>query len=119
MKKKGSVLIQVLVTAMIVAVIAAGIIQVVLMRGTIQARTEQGAGARQQAEGTLNTIMTAWNLANNTCVDAPGLVRTGGPGGCSCSYTAANGTTACAGTGCNPPLGTNPCAVSITAPLPQ
>ena len=121
MGKQGFVLMQVLVTALIVAIIAAGIIQVVLLRSTIQARTEQGNAAHQDAQGAFNKIMTAWNQNNGqVCSPVGGWGAGGTPGTCGCQYSNGNITvTTCTGNNCTPSAQPGTCGLQMTAPLPQ
>lgn len=121
MMKKGSVLMQVLMTAVVIAVIAAGLAKVILQRTVVAERYTRGAVPHKSAESALNTVMTAWNAANNTCVAVPGYNRSGvGPGGCNCKYTATDGsgTTICAGSQCSPAQALNPCTLQVTALQP-
>ena len=114
MGKQGFVLTQVLVTAIIVAIIAAWIIQVVLLRNTVQARVEQGNAARQNDQGAFATIMTAWNQTGQICAAVPGW-GAGNPGVCNCSYSNGNITVqTCTDTNCTPPAPTGACGLVIT-----
>ncbi len=54
-------LVQVLVTSVIVAVLAAGLLQMVVMNHTILRRSTAGAAARKQAEGAFNKALAYWN----------------------------------------------------------
>ena len=75
MKKNGFVLVQVLLTAVIVSIIAAGILQMTLLRSTLQARARDSVQKRLMAEAALNAIITQWD--GNVC----------GTGNCGCSGT--------------------------------
>lgn len=88
MKKKGSVLVQVLMTAVIVAIIAAGLMQMLTQRATIVKRAADSASARKKAEGALALITTRWNQVGQVCAGGvPNYNTIGSPGICSCTYT--------------------------------
>ena len=91
-KRTGSVLVHVLVTSVIVSVIAAGLMQMMLMRATIQARASEGAVARKKTESAFNTIMTRWNEAQRCAQGVPGFSGGNASGNCNCNYTSTDGT---------------------------
>ncbi|MFA6004615.1 MAG: hypothetical protein WC881_11170 [Elusimicrobiota bacterium] len=99
MNKKGYVLIHVLVISMVVAVIAAGIMRMLMLRQTMILRNTEGVSARKNAEGHFNAIMSAWNSAPSpnaglscsagAAIAALGysIVTPGTLGGCNCKYS--------------------------------
>jgi len=124
MKKKGSVLVQVLMTAVIVSIIAAGMMTLLLMRSQAIKRAQGTAAGTAMANGGLNAILSGWGAAGGVnCSAVTGYTMTGGSAGqCNCTYTAAAGAVAqsiCAGSACNPAQSTNPCGIAIVAAPPQ
>ncbi|MDX6770259.1 MAG: hypothetical protein SF051_12060 [Elusimicrobiota bacterium] len=121
MNKRGSVLIHVLMTGVVVAVIAAGLMRMTMLRYVASARATGGATARKQADAALNRALTYWNNANIVCSAVPGYT-------CSPTYATSPGTCNCT---CTPSVtseativvsggGAPPCNVAITTtdPLP-
>lgn len=96
--KKGSVLIHVLVMGIIVAIIASGLMSVLMMQYRATSRTTESNKARAQAEELLAQIITTWSV-NGSCttipptVNFPQLTCAGGSGaapsvcGCTCTAT--------------------------------
>ncbi len=117
MMKKGSVLIQVLVTAVIVSVICAGLLSMLLLRATYNARAKQSAAATMSANGAYNAVMTAWAAAKQTCIDlrAEGFSGGGTVNTCNCTYSKGSpgGAITVTVTGTYPS-----CTLSVSAPPP-
>jgi len=110
MNRRGSVILHVLVTSVVVALIAASILHVAMMRYLVTARTNAATIQKRGDEGALALIATAWSTASfpcasGTCIGSigcaspavapvPGFTCTGAqtapPGNCSCSCTANN-----------------------------
>lgn len=85
-KSRGSVLIHVLVTGVIVAFIAAGLLRMVMMNYVAVDRATKGAGNRKESEAMLNRALSYWNQTNQVCSNIPGgFSCVGVPGTCSCS----------------------------------
>ena len=87
---RGSVLIHVLVTGIIVAFIAAGLLRMVLMNYIAVDRASKGAQNRKEAEAMLQRALTYWNKSNIVCSSdatyfpcAPASTTV--PGTCDCS----------------------------------
>lgn len=80
MKTKGSVMVHVLITSVVVSLIAAGLMRMSLARATATSRANEGAATKKKAETAFNKILPYW--AKN------GLCSTGIPGGWSCSGAA-------------------------------
>lgn len=90
--EKGTVLVHVLVTAVIVMIIAAGLMRVILMRYVAQNRFEDSGQNRRSAESAVAQVSAAW-AKNGSCTAVPNF----GPpsaAGCSCEL---DGTGANAG----------------------
>lgn len=90
--RRGSVLVHVLITAVIVSFIAVGLAQMLLLRYTATARATAGTGGRKANEGALNRLLMQWNATNTYCSAPSGYVCTGtpgssGPANCSCTCT--------------------------------
>ena len=121
-RMKGSVLVQVLMTAVIVSIIAAGMMNLMMMRAQAVKRSQEGAAGAGRTNMGLNAIISGWGTAGGVnCSPVVGFtLNSGSAGSCNCTYTAQDGslTTVCAGTGCAPALGTNPCGLSIVGVPP-
>lgn len=82
--ERGYVLAYVLIFAVIVLFIAAGLTQMLLSRYTISARVASSTAGKKQAEGSLNRVITAWNANNAVCSNVPGFICNGTAGTCRC-----------------------------------
>ncbi|MBI4377041.1 MAG: hypothetical protein HY549_11390 [Elusimicrobia bacterium] len=70
MNKKGSVIAYVLVMALVVATIAAGMARMLLMTYNITDRANKGMKGRKAAEGALALMLRDWNEAGGqSCRD--------------------------------------------------
>ena len=93
MGKKGSVLLHVLVTGALIALIAATLLRMALLRYQITAHATATTKERRADEAALNMIITAWNMNNVACSNtnlsnyscAP--AATVPPGNCNCTCT--------------------------------
>lgn len=86
LNSRGSVLVHVLITGVIVAFIASGLLHMVLMNYIAVERASKGAQNRKEAESMLNRALTAWNAANAVCSNIPGGLNCSGiPGTCECT----------------------------------
>lgn len=117
---KGSVLIHVLVTGIIVAFIAAGLLRMVLMNYIAVDRASKGAQNRKEAEAMLQRALTYWNKSNIVCSSdatyfpcVPASVSV--PGTCSCSCPSAAAVPRVVVTGGAAP----PCTITIISSDPQ
>lgn len=89
MNRRGSVLIHVLITGIIVAFIAAGLLRMVLMNYIAIDRAGKGSTNRKEAEAMLSQVISHWsqfgvctNFGAYTCnVAASPCLCTGSPGG--------------------------------------
>lgn len=90
---RGSVLIHVLVTGVIVSIITAGVLRMTLMNYIATARATSGASKRKESEALLSRAITYWNQANAVCANIPGGYScTGTPGTCACDCPAVSAT---------------------------
>ncbi len=99
LSRNGSVLVHVLMTGVLVAIIAAGLMRMTMLRYIASARATSGTAARRQADATLNRALTYWNSANVVCSNTiPGYTCSPGyttvPGSCSCTCTPSDVTLA-------------------------
>lgn len=124
MSRRGSILIHVLMTGVVVAVIAAGLMRMTMLRYVASARATSGGAARKQADAALNRALTYWNKDNVVCKNnVPGYACSPAsatpPGVCDCVCTPTLATEATIEV--TDPDGTPgpPCDISITsAPTP-
>jgi len=118
--RRGSVLIHVLVTGVIVAFIAAGLLRMVLMNYIAVDRATKGAQNRKEAEAMLQRAITYWNKSNVVCSSdavffpcaTPSITS---PGTCSCACPSAAAVPRVEVTGGGAP----PCTITIISSDPQ
>ena len=85
--EKGSILVHVLVTGLVIAVIAAGILRITLQNYTAASRMSASEQARQNAEGALYVVMAAWNTNNANCTGTSRVTIANNYGDCRCNGT--------------------------------
>ncbi|MEQ1919286.1 MAG: hypothetical protein ABL955_08815 [Elusimicrobiota bacterium] len=88
LNRRGSVLVHVLITGVIVALIAAGLLRMVLMNYIAVDRATKGAANRKESEAMLNRALSEWNRTNQVCRNIPGpggFTCSGAPGTCNCT----------------------------------
>ena len=118
LSRRGSVLVHVLITGVIVAFIAAGLLRMVLMNYIAVDRATKGAQNRKEAEAMLDKALTYWNKSNQVCSTTPLFPCTGGGVGanvCNCSCPSAVALPRVDVTGGGAP----PCTITITSSDPQ
>ncbi len=122
MNRRGSILIHVLITSVIVSVIAAGMMRMTLLRHTITERVSSGGKKRKIAEAEMNTIITYWN-ANGSCTNWPGhtcspqnVCRASATSDCVCNPTATGGSVILAKWKTPTPPTMPRCELTITTP---
>ena len=91
MSARGSVLIHVLVTGVLVAFIAAGLLRISLMRYEVTARTQRSVENKRSAEAALNRALSYWGSASSKCTSFPGYTCTN-PDTCACTCTPSDTT---------------------------
>lgn len=85
MARRGSVLLQVLVTSVVVSIIAAGLMSMVMSRHTLSVRSAESAAKRKDADAAFNLLMSHWNVpGNGVCSSVMGYSCSGSPGTCGC-----------------------------------
>lgn len=114
--KRGSVLVHVLMTGVVVAIIAAGLMRMTMLRYVASARATGGTQARRHTDAALNRALTYWNQNNIVCGNsipgyscAPASVTS--PGTCNCTCTSAGNATIRVTGG-----GAPPCSIEIESP---
>lgn len=92
--RRGSVLLHVLVTGVLVALIAATLLRMSVLRYTIASRGGKALAEKRYDQAGFHAILTNWNVANTVCANnvpnyscAPASVTP--PGACSCTCTPA------------------------------
>ena len=106
-------MVHVLVMAIVVSVIAAGLVRMVLMRYTATQRLASGVVNKKLAESTLDQMYSAWNKSNSFCASF---------GAYSCSGAATCGAVPCTCTASGQPsisvafVAGQGCKVTITTP---
>jgi coenzyme F420-reducing hydrogenase gamma subunit len=90
LNRRGSVLVHVLITGVVVAFIAAGMLRMVMMNYIAVDRVAKGATNRKEAEAMLNRAITYWSISGQVCSAIPnGFACTGVPGTCACDCPSA------------------------------
>lgn len=120
LNRRGSVLVHVLITGVIVAFIAAGMLRMVLMNYIAVDRAAKGAANRKEAEAMLQRAITYWNKSNIVCSSdatyfpcaTPSVTS---PGTCSCACPSAAAVPRVVVTGGGPP----PCTITVISSDPQ
>ena len=119
LNSRGSVLVHVLITGVIVAFIAAGLLRMVLMNYIAVDRATKGAQNRKEAEAMLQRALTYWNQTNSVCsTNATYFPCTGtgvGLNQCNCACPSAAALPRVVVTGGGPP----PCTITIISSDPQ
>ncbi|MCM2303387.1 MAG: hypothetical protein NDJ72_01695 [Elusimicrobia bacterium] len=118
LNRRGSVLVHVLITGVIVAFIASGLLRMVLMNYIAVDRATKGAQNRKEAEAMLQRALTYWNQTNSVCSTSVNFPCTGGGVGanqcdCACPGVAAVPRVVVTG----PAAG--PCVITITSSDPE
>ncbi len=88
--RRGSVLIHVLITGVVVAFIAAGMLRMVLMNYSAVDRVTKGSTNRKEAEAMLNRAISTWNQSG-VCSNFTGFTCNAGSSPCTCTGSAAGG----------------------------
>ena len=89
--RRGSVLVHVLITGVIVAYIAAGMLRMVMMNYIAIDRVARGAANRKEADAMLSRAVTYWSISGQVCSAIPnGFACTNTPGICDCSCPSAS-----------------------------
>jgi hypothetical protein len=103
MGKKGTILLHVMVTSVLVALIAATLLRLSLLRVQAASRGQKILTEKRLDQGALASIVAYWNSVNMTCANnvpnyscAPAAATIPGSCGCTCTPTVVQ----------NPPLPT-------------
>lgn len=81
---KGSVLIHVLLAAIVLGLISAGILDMMLQPAMNGANLASGVAKTKAAEAAVNKVSMVWMSAGKTCASASGVGCDGTPGTCVC-----------------------------------
>lgn len=90
MDKRGSILLHVLVTGVVVALMAACLLRVAMLRYEVTARAQVQGQERRDDDGALARLMSAFNANNGVCgavAAASGYSCNGAVGTCTCTCT--------------------------------
>ena len=94
--RRGSVLLHVLVTGVLVALIAATLLRMSVLRYTIASRGGKALAEKRYDQAGFHAILTIWNAVNTVCANnvpnyncAPASVTPPGTCNCDCSPNAA------------------------------
>lgn len=89
-KTRGSVLVQVLMTAVLVSIIAAGMLHLLLLRSQAIKRSHESAAGAARSNLGFDAILASWAAAGGkSCSATPegfSTVAAGTPGACNCIY---------------------------------
>ncbi|MEK7234406.1 MAG: hypothetical protein AAB268_11360 [Elusimicrobiota bacterium] len=85
LNRRGSILVYVLVTGVIVSMIASGLLRMVMMNYAAVDRTGLSAIRRKEAESLLNVAVSYWSTVNSVCSSIPMFACSGPAGTCSCT----------------------------------
>jgi len=89
--RRGSILIHVLITGVVVATMAAGLMKMVLMNYIIVDKATKGTQNRKEAESMLSNLVSYWNQAG-VCSNFTGYTCNSASSPCTCTGTAAAGS---------------------------
>ncbi|MDP3544226.1 MAG: hypothetical protein Q8T11_17310 [Elusimicrobiota bacterium] len=92
LNRRGSVLVHVLITGVIVAFIASGLLRMVLMNYIAVDRATKGAQNRKEAESMLHRALSHWNQTNSVCSTGADFTCVGagvGSNQCDCACPSA------------------------------
>lgn len=116
--RRGSVLVHVLITGVIVAVIAGGLLRMILMNYIAVDRASKGAQNRKEAEAMLQMALTYWNKSNVVCSTTALFPCTPNyttpPGTCNCTCPSAAALPRVEVTGGGAP----PCTINVISSDP-
>jgi hypothetical protein len=88
LNRRGSVLLHVLVTSVLVAVISATLLRMALFRYQMAGRGASVLQEKRDDQAALASVIGTWNAANKVCSGAPaGWTGCTNPGTCACTCT--------------------------------
>lgn len=86
--RRGSVLIHVLMTGVVVSIVAAGVLRLTMLRYLAAQRSTTGAQNRKQTEALLHRAISHWNAVNTVCSNIGSIsctpLSSTPPGACNC-----------------------------------
>ena len=87
MKERGSILLQVMVTGVVMALIAASLMRITMMRHQMISRSVNRLQEKRDDHQALAMLISAWNSAGQTCANNVPRYRCSPPGACGCTCT--------------------------------
>ena len=88
MNHRGSVILHVLVTGVVVALLAALLLRMTMLRFMVTAHAHASSQMKRDDESALARIQSNWNSANAVCANnVPGYSCSGAAGTCACVCT--------------------------------
>lgn len=92
MNKRGSVILHMLITGVVVALIAAMLLRLTMLRVMMTSRSHKAAQMKRYDEAALARIHSFWASAGGApCANnVPGYSCAGTPGACNCTCTPAS-----------------------------
>jgi Tfp pilus assembly protein PilX len=117
MGKRGIVLLHVLMTAALIAIVAATIMRLAMLRFAVTSRAVKNNQELRNDESALALLTSYWNVTNTYCSSVPGVYSCGPttvgamPSSCNCNCSAlvSNYPTVSA------PPGGHPCQFTFTS----
>ena len=90
--ERGSILLHVMVTSVLVSIVAAGILRMSMLRYQLGHRSEVILQEKRDDSGALGGFIGVWNVNGQPCSGVPAAGTWGGgscsnPGVCSCTCT--------------------------------
>lgn len=87
-KERGSILLQVMVTGVVMALIAASLMRITMMRHQMISRSVSRLQEKRDDHQALALIISAWNSAGQVCANnVRGYTCRGIAGNCGCTCT--------------------------------
>lgn len=126
--RRGNILLHVLVTSVVIALIAASLLRLAVMRQQVTARATKATQERRYDDAALAALVTNWNAAGMSCANnipnytcGPAAAVSPGTCGCTCTPSAANFPTiyTCPADGASCQIsraGSPPCQLTIQSP---
>lgn len=85
-KSRGSILVQVLIMSLLMAILATGLIRMIMNQYVVAVDAQRNTLSRQQIEAVVAAIQSAWTVNMSMC-SSWGPVSCTNPGTCSCTCT--------------------------------
>ena len=113
MNKRGSVILHILVSGVVVALVAAMLLRMAMLRYQITSRSHKAAQMKRMDESALARLTSNW-ASGQVCDNFPGYTCAGSvPGSCGCTCPPTNSNEPLILTGAS---GAAPCQLTIQSP---